>query len=267
VLHRPLIDRKNGAVFGFRFGRRVASRWIAEVGVDRLPTIAKGSHARDQYVATAAMYETVWNDVFFSLGSPFVSPSGATINFVLPEARQDRIVVTGAANFEFAPSARVRPYLVGGAGIENRSGDSPTSRMSATIEYATFLIGLQVQENDRVEMRGTTKKTRPVAVVGGGARFPITERFGVRADARAYLSKNGEETFVSTLTPPTRIAGPSTFYFDTGTTPAIQFQSVPRPEPDSGVSFSGPQISNFRTFEGNGLEVDFGLTIGGYWRF
>jgi len=119
----------------------------------------------------------------------------ADATFTLPAAEQDRILVTGAVNFELAPSARVRPYLFGGAGIEKRSGDSPASNMSATLQYHTFLseggiilVGPQVQENDLVEMRGTTRETRPVAVVGGGARFPITERFGVRADARAYLS-------------------------------------------------------------------------------
>jgi hypothetical protein len=81
------------------------------------------------------------------------------------------------------------------------------------------------------------------------------------------LSSNRDETFLSTTTPPARIAGASSGYFERGNGPAIQLQSIPRPAPDSEVSFSGPQISNLRTFEGTGMETDFTVALGAYWRF
>lgn len=135
-----------------------------------------------------------------------------------------------------------------------------------------MLFGGVVQENDQVELTGTMTKNKPVGVAGGGVRIPISKHIGLRADTRVYLISNRDETFVSTGPLAERYGGVSNEYslygyFDTRTTPAIQLQSARPTQPEPNVSFSGPQISNFRTFEGTGIETSIAVTVGVYWRF
>ena len=147
-----------------------------------------------------------------------------------------------------------------------RTGTSPTANLVGSIEYEHISIRFNtVQELDQVELTGTTKKTRPVGVVGGGVRIPLSERIGLRADARVHFSANRDETFVS-ATPPTRTAGGTAGYYEIGVDPSIQIQTSAQ-LPDSEVSFSGPPISNFRTFQGTGIETNINVTFGAFWRF
>lgn len=62
-LQQPLIRPRNGGAFGLRFGRRLSSRLIAEVNVDRLPRVALADGAFDQYLKTAETFSTAWRSV------------------------------------------------------------------------------------------------------------------------------------------------------------------------------------------------------------
>ena len=259
VLQGPLIEPGDGAVFGFRLGRRLSSRIIAELTVDRLPGVQEQEGTFNQYLAAADGFSNSWSSL---LGSAV----NATANFEHPTESQDRLLMTGAINFEFGTAGSLRPYLVGGGGIERRSDQTPTTSMIG--EYQSQVIfGFPVRAIDQIELSGTTSRNSFVGVLGGGVRIPMSQRLGLRADARVYLRGNSDETFLSTLTPPARITGNTSGYFDIGINPAIQLQSLPRPSPDSEVSFSGPQISNFRTFEGTGIETSIAVTMGVFWKF
>jgi hypothetical protein len=259
VLQGPLIEPGDGAVFGFRLGRRLSSRMIAELTVDRLPGVQEQEDTFNQYLAAVDGFSNSWSSL---LGSSI----NATANFGHPTESQDRLLMTGAINFEFGTAGNIRPYVVGGGGIERRSDYTPTTSMIGEYE-SLALFGFPVKEIDQIELAGTTSRNSFVGVLGGGVRIPMSQQLGLRADARVYVRSNSDETFLTTLTPPARITGNSSGYFDIGIDPAIQLQSLPRPSPDSEVSFSGPQISNFRTFEGTGIEMSIAVTMGVFWKF
>jgi len=261
VLQGPLIEPQDGGAFGFRFGRRLSSKLIADLTVDRLPEVREPEEAYRKYISAAATFNAMWGTLL--PGAEVVST-----DFRTTEESQGRLLVTGAANFEFGGPGKLRPYFTGGAGIERRTDKSPTASITGSYSYSDFGVpDFAPLESDQVKLSGKTTKNRPVGVAGGGVRIPLSQRLGLRADIRAYLSGNREETFVSTTTPPARVAGASSTYYERGTNPAIQLQSFRPPFPDSEVSFSGPQISNFLTFQGKGIETAIAFTMGVFWRF
>lgn len=260
LLRGPLVKPSEGGAFGVRLGRRLSSRLIAELTVDRLPEVRQPKSASNTYVAAANAFGALWRNMV-------PAPRDARATFSEAKETQRRTIVTGSANVEFAAVGQFRPYLAGGAGIERRSGKPPTASITGEYTYRDFFSFLDVNETDHVQLTGSAIENRLVGVVGGGVRIPVSQRLGFRADARVYLSANHDETFVSTTTPPARIPGASSTYFDVGANPAIQLQSFPPPSPDSEVSFSGPKISNFRTFKGTGMESSIAVTVGVFWRF
>jgi hypothetical protein len=202
-LQSPLIQPRNGGAFGVRLGRRISSRLIAEVTADRLPRVGATEDISNQYLKTAETFSAAWKAVLrnyprvaFSFGQQAFAESQP------PTAGQGRLLVTGTVNFEFATSRKIRPYVVGGAGIESGTGTAPSATITGSYQYdlrgLEFGLGGLVQENDQVELTGKLTRNKPVGVAGGGVRIPISERFGIRADARVYLSINRVETYLST---------------------------------------------------------------------
>jgi hypothetical protein len=102
-----------------------------------------------------------------------------------------------------------------------------------------------------------------VAVLGGGLKYYLSPRWGVRVDARWYLSQNAIDNLIDTSnavalgTPAGSVAS--------ATIPAIQFSN----SPSTGIqsSLSAPTLNGFRVFEGGGIQRQLSTTAGLIWRF
>src|SRR5262249_37324955 len=98
---------------------------------------------------------------------------------------------------------------------------------------------------------------------GGGVRYAMAERWGLRFDLRDYVSQNKTSTLVSAA--PTVDRNPSflaitTISFFNG--PSLRMSTVPgTPSTLSGT------LSNQPTFRGTGIGHQINLSIGAYWRF
>ena len=109
-------------------------------------------------------------------------------------------------------------------------------------------------------------------MLGGGVKYHVSSRWGLRFDARVALSKAAANTDldatpnVARLTPAGRGA--------LGGTPSIQFSNNSTdPVTSMGVtavaasSLTGPPLSGHRTFTGTGAMSQANVTIGVFWRF
>lgn len=103
-----------------------------------------------------------------------------------------------------------------------------------------------------------------VGVFGGGVKYALSPRSGVRADVRAHIGKTGIDTLVDAAPAvQTSIPGGTASF----TNPSLQFASNPPLQPNATSTLSGPAINGFRTFQGTGTETQISFTAGWFWRF
>lgn len=101
----------------------------------------------------------------------------------------------------------------------------------------------------------------PIAIVGGGIRFDLTTRSGIRGDLRIHLGSNAGRIVVD--------ATPS----EAGT-PSYSAAFISR---DASIvvatddarqrSLTGPALTGFETFTGTGIQRQTAVTIGYFRRF
>jgi hypothetical protein len=110
-------------------------------------------------------------------------------------------------------------------------------------------------------------------ILGGGVKYHISPRWGIRLDARVSLSKNIASTVVD-ATPNVALgllpAGRSVLAAD----PTVQFSNNSSdPVTALGVTavaastLTGPAIADLRTFSGNGVSSATNISAGIFWRF
>jgi hypothetical protein len=123
-----------------------------------------------------------------------------------------------------------------------------------------------MSETDLVRLRVSVPDNVFVGVVGAGAKYVASPRWGMRVDGRVYLGSGKVETVVD-ATPSVSSTPPiATLALSSASTPAIQFSNNPRGTgPQSNLT--GEPVAGFTTFEGSGLRSQFTLTAGLFLRF
>ena len=102
-----------------------------------------------------------------------------------------------------------------------------------------------------------------IAVVGGGIKYAVGERWGVRADFRDHVNRDVIRTNLTTApnTAFTGSTGSVTFAFSQNA-PLIVFSSSPL-----SLSTLSTSIADFRTFTGTGFANQVNASAGVFWRF
>ena len=106
-----------------------------------------------------------------------------------------------------------------------------------------------------------------VGVVGVGWKQDLSTRWGIRFDARAYLSANPSR-IVMDAGPSVTTGSPASAYIASSSVGAIQFVND-----SSGAyegqqsSLSGPAIAGLETFSGTGILAQINVTLGVFLRF
>src|SRR5262249_45995123 len=107
------------------------------------------------------------------------------------------------------------------------------------------------------------QKATWVAVMGGGVRRSISDRWGVRIDGRLFIDGYGAR--VTLDADPLVARGTPTGFIESFTHPAIQFSNDPSTGRQS--SLSGPRLQGFATFTGAEVQVRALVTVGVFSRF
>jgi hypothetical protein len=263
VLNAPLATRRNGVAFGFRVSRAITSRLAAEATVDFSPAKLEMTRDAERSIETTRTgFETAFNGLL--AGAP-VSGRTVTSRSTLQDSSGGQLLTSGTLNLALRTTGNVIPYVTGGAGVISALGDQP----GATLEgnYRFSLVGIYpMDEKDLVTVRVSVPDNDLVGVVGAGARYVASPRWGMRVDGRVYLGRDRLDTVVD-ASPSVAANGPvSPAPLSSSTTPSIQFSNNP-PGTGPQSNLTGEAITGFRTYEGSGVRSQFALTAGLFWRF
>jgi hypothetical protein len=127
-------------------------------------------------------------------------------------------------------------------------------------------------ETDRVSIKDVRDTLSVAAVLGGGVKYHVTSRWGIRVDARISLEENSGVTVVD-ATPSVTIGQPPAGRTTLNANPTIQFGNSTAPVTSLGVTgvapstLSGPAITGHRTWSGSGVATHTNVAAGVFWRF
>jgi hypothetical protein len=254
-------ERQGGGSVGVRVGYRITSRFTAEFNVDWAQGPLELTDAmRDGIEASHPTVRTVMNAILVGTGGPFtnvVSTSSATF----PEFEKARqTFMTGAVNFNLLTGGFV-PYVTFGGGKVSQGGELPSVTIVENYQFRLFGVS-PFNETDTVTLRYVTEDSG-VIVFGGGVKYDVSSRFGVRGEVRALFYDNKVSVLMN-ASPVVATTTPSTF-IASGTNPSLQFSNNPISGQQS--TLSGPAITDFTTFAGSGTVRHVNIAGGVYVRF
>ena len=206
VLAGPLGEHRSGGSAGVRVSRVLTPRVTAELSVDYgfapLRLTAANSEAIE---ATRASFTAGWRGVILFNRNRVLNSVTSTATLADGSARQ--LFTSGAVNINLTTSAAIVPYVTLGAGVASVTGDLPTVTLNGNYQ---FLLGSgpPVDETDNVTVHDARTRHALAGVLGGGVKYHVSSRWGLRFDARVAVSKATANTDldaipnVARLTPP-----------------------------------------------------------------
>jgi hypothetical protein len=231
VLGRAGIAHDRGLAVGFRVARAIDHRFTVEFSMDSsLPQVRLTDDARTGIEATSSSFERA----FRSLAFVSLAESKATMQV----KGGTRLSANGALNFKLLTNGRLMPYVTVGAGILSTRGALPSATLVGRYRIPLDQGGA-VDNTDAVTIR-YEEKTSPILVLGGGVKFDVRRRSGIRGDLRFSIRSNHDVIVVD--------AQPSSAGATLG-------------------AFPGPAVRGFQTFNGTGLNVHAAATVGYFTRF
>jgi hypothetical protein len=145
---------------------------------------------------------------------------------------------------------------------------------SATLagSYQFLSMGAPMNESDTVTVRDARDAHTVAGILGGGVKYHVSPRWGIRLDARVSLTKSTAGTTLD-ATPNVVMGGlpAGRFLFLAPTT--IMFSNSTLPVTNQGVTvvgistLTGPAVTGFRTFSGSGVSTHTNIAAGLFWRF
>ena len=159
----------------------------SEIPVEMTPAAARGIEA------SAESFRPVFDGVFDTLGP--AATHSITSSSSIQDNEGSQIVATGALNINLITQGRLIPYATVGAGVISNRGDTPTAELEGN--YSILLISVvPLNETDTVNLRHSIDDNVFVGVFGGGVKFFLNQRSGIRVDVRVHLSDSRVQTFL-----------------------------------------------------------------------
>ena len=261
-----VVERPNGLTLGARVSRRLTSMLSAEFAVESGQSRLRFTQAAlDNINRSQSTFRTAWQSLLAT--GPFTA-TDVTSGSVSPAEGGRQVLLTGAVEIALGAHTRVQPYAIAGAGVARNTGDAPVATLNGTYQFLIFGVA-PMRETDSIAIRASVPRSTPVGVFGGGARFHLSPRWGLRGDVRVHVGKNRIDTLLDETPSSQTVTSPAAVVAS-GTTPSIQFRNFPTPGAGLGAgqnTFSGDPISGFKTFTGAGAATSVNLTVGAFWRF
>jgi hypothetical protein len=263
------VDR--GAGIGVRLTRAMTPRFDVELSVDYNVTRIHVTDAnRDAIEATRASFIPAFQGVIASNASRTVT--SLTSVSAVDEGSAHQLFTSGTLIVNLKTTGSVTPYAAVGAGLVSLHGDRPVTTLRGNYQFSNTTTGASFNETDSITVRDTRSTQTAIAVLGGGVKFHVSPRWGVRIDARVFIGENSGSTELD-ATPTVALgqlpAGRVTLNAD----PTIQFGNSSNPVTGLGVTalapstLSGPALSGFRTWAADGISTHASIATGIYLRF
>jgi len=267
ILLGPIVERQSGASFGIRVDRSLTPRFGVEFALDGSQSpLALRSTLKNPLSASQASFVATWNMV---LNTPAGGAQVVTADATLDDKRGNQIVTSGTLLINLLSSTTFTPYVAAGVGYIAARGGAPAITVvgNYNFPFPNFLIGVitpvfNFNETDTVTIQSVAENS-VAGVFGGGVKYALGDRWGVRADLRDYVNRNVIRTTISAnpKNASTGAIGSATF-FPSPNAPAIVFSA-------SGLTLStlSTTINDFQTFKGHGTTNQVNVSAGVYWRF
>lgn len=260
VLGSRIVDRQAGASLGVRVDRALSPRFAVEVSLDAaLGTLALRSASKQMATASALSFPPVWN----TLLTPTGTVQAVTSNAAFEDQRGRQLITTGSLLINLLSGSTFTPYVAVGAGlIAAGSGPSVTLVGNYSFLFPPGNPSAHINETDTVTVQAEAGNTATF-VFGGGVKYALGDRWGVRADLRDYVNHDVVRTVV-TAKPTSASSGAPfvlTFPFSL-TSPLVIFSNSP-----SSLSTLSTPLNDVQTFKGSGIVNQINATAGIYWRF
>lgn len=271
VLAKSGAERQGGGNVGFRVNRQITPRFSAEFSLDYVRGPLKMTDAMLAGIeASRASFTTNFNTLLLSTGGPFTNVA-VTSTSTLQDSIGRQIFTTGAVNIKLIERGRIIPYVTVGAGAVTNRGDLPSVSLVGNYQFRLGGFGAgtgggpgpaPVNETDTVKLHYVADNAF-VTVLGGGVKRDFSARWGLRADVRAYFSKNTVSVLLDAN--PVVATGTPAGFLASFTNPSLQVSN----NLSTGVqsTLSGPAISGFKTFTGSGTQTQVSITVGFFTRF
>jgi hypothetical protein len=184
-------------------------------------------------------------------------------------ARQ--LTTSATVNINLITAGTVVPYVSVGLGVASITGELPRADLRGNYQFRLG-TGPPIDETDSVTVTDARNRHTLVGVVGGGGKYHISSRWGLRFDVRFNIGKASANTdldaapAVARLTPQGRgaLGGNPSVQFSNNSTDPLTFQGVTAV---ASSSLTAPPLSGHRTFAGSGVATQANLTVGLFWRF
>jgi hypothetical protein len=263
--------RSPSAGLGVRVGAAITRRFGVEFTLDAPVAQLKFTDGLAAGVeASRASFLAAWNastGVVASGGGVVFTNSSVTSTADIRDNTGRQLFMTGALTVNLATRGRVIPYAAVGAGVVSNIGDLPSLTLTGNYRFDSVnaIPGtFPVNETDTVTVRLVSSHQRSlVTVVGGGAKFHASRRWGIRGDVRAYISRNTVDVLVDAAPHVVTSSTPLGIIAST-LVPSIQFTNFPSLVTST---LSGPAIKGFKTFSSSGTSVHLTLSAGYFLRF
>ena len=271
VLGRSLGERRRGGSIGVRVSRELTPRLTAELTIDySLATLQITQANSDAIEATRASFISAFNGLIRFNPNRVLQSLTSTAS--LESGGGHQLFTSGALIINLRTTGNIVPYVTVGAGLISTTGNTPSAVLRGNYQFL-FPAGGPINETDNVTVRDARDDRMAAGILGGGVRYHVSPRWGIRLDARVSLSKNTASTVFDAspnvalgLLPVVR----GTLIAD----PTIQFtNNSSDPVLGDGVTavaastLTGPAIVGFRTFSGSGVSTHTNITAGVFWRF
>ena len=259
--NRRTLERQSNIGAGLRLSRYIGKRtwldWTNEVDFD----YDDGSfeiNEKEEADSFRAMqgWVTSLESLFGACGAPCPYAIGARRLSTREKGHQVSSALT--ANYDLRPWGRFTPYLGGGGGLVVSFAGTPRQEYFGHFS----LLNGTIQGSDHVMVNFQVPPVVPALIVAAGARYELSERWGLRMEMRNNFESHSYKTLVRALPE-----------FSTGPSANVVVLSAD----GTGVQFSGNQslapssLSNplpqFRTFKSTGLRYEGRLSGGVYYRF
>lgn len=251
VLTKSSVVHTSGVTLGGHVQRSLGDRFAIEFAGDYLRSnLAFASTALGQIETTRASFIPALQS---ALASTSESSSVTSVSNIIDKQLATRFTLTGALITDLKTNGPTIPYVLVGAGAIFSQPNSLAATLNGRYQFgsSSYIVG-----TDTVALSYGESQRQLVVVAGGGVKHMLSQRTGLRVDARAQLYKDSLATTV-TVTPARAIEsiGPALPVVSTN---GIQFSST---SPLNGSSITGT------TFAGSGIRAVGAVTAGFFVRF
>ncbi|MEO5896448.1 MAG: hypothetical protein ABIS06_12165 [Vicinamibacterales bacterium] len=271
VLGRSLGKWRRGGSIGARVSRLLTPRLSAELSVDYSLRRRQMTQANsDAIEATRASFVSAFNGMITHDPRPVLQSLTSTA--AIEGGSGHQFFTSGTLIINLRTIGGIVPYATVGASVLSTTGQMPSATLKGN--YQILLVnGAQINETDNVTVRDARDERTFAGILGGGLKYYVSSRWGIRLDARVSLSKNTASTVLD-ATPNVALgqlpAGRSIY----SSNPTIQFSNNSS-DPVTALgstavaasTLSGPALTGLATFSGRGVSRHTNITGGVFWRF